>query len=98
MLRLLLVTMLVPSGFAIAEMPPLKRDNFELVQTGQSVDEECPFTKEDVQKVWEGELLRARLKQKVVEDFDQGLLWFQSSCLTRGEDERWVFAFTLEWT
>jgi hypothetical protein len=59
-----------------AEMPPLKRSNFELVKTGQNVDEVCPFTVEDVQKVWEGELLRARLKEKEAGGFDQGLLWF----------------------
>jgi hypothetical protein len=98
MLRLFLVIMLIPSGFALAEMPPLKKSNFELVQTGQLVDEQCPFTKEDVQKVWEGELLRARLKKKETVDFDQGVLWFHSSCLNRVEDEQWVFAFTLEWT
>lgn len=97
MLRLFLVIMLIPSGFALAEMPPLKKSNFELVKTGQSVDEECPFTKEDVQKVWESELLRARLKQNKAGEFAQGLLWFSSSCLTR-KDEQWVFAFTLEWT
>jgi hypothetical protein len=92
-----LVTILIPSGIALAEMPPLKRDDFEAVWVGQSVDKKCPFTEDDVQRVWEGELLRARLKFEGSPS--KGIMWFSSSSLLDpSRDGRWVYDHELQWT
>lgn len=49
---------------ALADMPSMKRSNFESVFAASGVDEECPVTKEDVNEIWEAEMLRARLNRE----------------------------------
>ena len=49
---------------ALADMPSMKRGNFESVFAASGVDEECPVTKEDVNEIWEAEILRARLNRE----------------------------------
>ena len=97
-MRLLIVVLLLFPLSLLADMPSMKRDNFELVFAASDVGEECPVTKDDVNGFWEAEMLRARLKRQFYGGED-GWLWIKLSCVQMGSnDERIVYHAQSSWT
>ena len=82
---------------AQADMPSMKRGNFESVFAASSVDEECPVTKEDVNEIWEAEMLRARLKREYY-DGETGWLWIDLNCMRSPNDKRTIYHVQPSWS
>ena len=97
-MRLLIVALLLSPLSLLADMPSMKRDNFESVRIGSSVDEQCPVSKAEVDKIWDSEMLRARLAE-AGNYGNEGFLWADLDCLPiSGFDGKYVFAVKVEWS
>jgi len=105
---LMSAVVLVPISNAAEATPTsvMKHDNFEYLMFSLSLQPECPASRDEVNQIFKGELLRARLKnfnKALMEGdspegyFPSGYMALTASCLKRNDMESLVFSITANW-